>query len=107
MILPACSANKLLQEQLRERMGFKGIVITGTPPTAWRDREQLPSCPAIYACLPQGFDTRSHICADCGAIGMMTGNHVSQKLSILSLLRPVLRICTKNMYLEYVLRNRY
>ena len=37
--VPLC-ANKLLQEQLRERMGFKGIVIT-----------------------------------DCGAIGMMTGNH--------------------------------
>jgi beta-glucosidase-like glycosyl hydrolase len=37
--VPLC-ANKLLQEQLRDRMGFKGIVIT-----------------------------------DCGAIGMMTGNH--------------------------------
>jgi beta-glucosidase len=37
--VPLC-ANKLMQEQLRDRMGFKGIVIT-----------------------------------DCGAIGMMTGNH--------------------------------
>ena len=37
--VPLC-ANELLQKQLRERMGFEGIVIT-----------------------------------DCGAIGMMTGNH--------------------------------
>ena len=91
MILPACSANKLLQEQLRERMGFKGIVITGTPPTGETENSSRPARQSTLACLRALTYLRSHICADCGAIGMMTGNHVSQKLSILSLLHPVER----------------
>lgn len=50
MILPACSANKLLQEQLRERMGFKGIVITGTPPTGETENSSRPARQSTLAC---------------------------------------------------------